>query len=235
MTMPRVVRALLAMSLASAGACSSADSDERPRAVVGGTLSDEQRYEVAAADAWKAAESALEGDEFKVERRHRDDCGGKLVARREDGHRVTVTIHAPDRARPEISVYVEPGDPKLAQELQIRIGEKLSLKKAQAALLGETVLEASYEVDLETGLAAVERCCRALGLEQTLVQRLEGRARVLARSRERGAVRFVLRAGEEAAETQVVLSCDAAAEGGEKEFLRGIRRELERQLYPPAD
>src|SRR6185295_2006389 len=125
---------VLSIGLAAVGACSSGDVEEPSKAIVGGTLSDEQRYEVAAADAWKAAEAALEGDDFKVERRHRDECGGKLVARREDGHRVTVTIHAPDRASSEISVYVEPADPSLVQAIQIRIGEKLSLKKAQSDL-----------------------------------------------------------------------------------------------------
>ncbi len=232
MTLPRGV--LLALGLASAGGCSSNDVEEPEKAIVGGTLSDELRYEVSAADAMKAAEAALEGDDFKVERRHRDECGGKLVARREDGHRVTVTIHAPDRTSSEIAVYVVPADPGLVQAIQIRIGEKLSLKKAQSNLLGECTLEASYEIDLRTAVSAVERSSRELGLEQTLSQHEESRARIEVRSRDRRVVRFLLSSGESPSETRFVLSTDPTADGGEKEFLRRVRRELERHLFPPA-
>ena len=147
-------RATAVLTLSLLAACSAGPEKDQapPREIAGGVLVLEQAFEVSAADAWKAADGALEGGEFKVERRRRDDCGGKIVARREDGHRVTVTIHAPERAAAEVTVLVEPGDHGLLDTIQKRIGEKLSLKKARSELLGDTVLEASYDVDLGTAL-----------------------------------------------------------------------------------
>jgi hypothetical protein len=228
--------AVLAFCLLAA--CSGASTDEAggQPVLVGGTLSEEQTFEVPAAEAWKAAEEALEGEEFKVERRHRDDCGGKFVARREDGHRVTVTIHAPEREAAEVAIYVEPADPDVVRAIQERLLEKLSLKKARADLFDETLIEASYEVDLEQALGAAERACRALSLEVTQRQREKSRARVEARDGDSRRVRFsVSRDEADPAETKVVFETERAPRGGEKEFLRRVRRELERHLFPPAD
>ncbi len=227
--------AVLALGLLSA--CSSEEEvgQAPPREIAGGVLVLEQAYEVSAADAWKAADAALEGGDFKVERRRRDDCGGKIVARREDGHRVAVTIHAPERSAAELTVVVEPGDRQLLDTIQRRIGEKLSLKKARSELLGDTVLEASYEVDVGSAFEAAERTCRVLSLEVELLRREPERARLEARDRDGRPVRFALhRSDGAAAETEVVLSTQETG-GGEKEFLRRVRRELERHLFPSSD
>ena len=222
-----------ALVLLSACSGSPDESEPAPRSVVGGTLGDEQAFDVPAAEAWKAAEAALEGEELAVERRRRDDCGGKIVARREDGHRVTVTIHAPERAAAEVAVYVEPADRGLMEAVQRRIGEKLSLKRAQADLSGDTSVETSYEIDLDVGLEAAEQACRALAMDLTVRHREKERARLEAKDRDERRVRIVLHKAEgDASTTEIRLSTDATAAGGEKEFLRKVRRELEQHLFP---
>jgi hypothetical protein len=223
--------AVLALGLLAA--CSGAPKEEpaRPDAT-GGVLILEQAYDVPAADAWKAAGAALEEGEFTIERRRRDDCGGKIVARREDGHRVTVTIHAPQRSTAEVTVVVDPADRQLLDTIQKRIGEKLSLKKARSDLLADTVLEASYEADVDRVIAAAERACSALSLEIDLVRRDQGRARLEARGRDNRVVRVGLRQADGG--TQVVLSTQETG-AGEKDFLRRFRRELERHLFPSSE
>jgi hypothetical protein len=227
--------AVLALGLLAACSLEQGGSQTPPREIAGGVLVLEQAYEVSAADAWKAADAALERGEFKVERRRRDDCGGKIVARREDGHRVAVTIHAPERSAAEITVVVEPGDRELLDTIQRRIGEKLGLKKARSDLQGDTVVEASYAVDLGGAYAAAERTCRVLSMDVELLRREPERARLEARDRDGRPVRFTLHGTDgDAAATEVVISTQEAG-GGEKEFLRRVRRELERHLFPSSD
>jgi len=227
---------LIVLAVALLSACASSDDGEPERTVVGGTLSDEQSYEVPAAEAWKAVEAALEGSEFTVERRRRDDCGGKIVARREDGHRVTVTIHAPERKAAEIAVYVEPADQALVHAVQERIGAKLSLKKARSDLFGETSLEASYEIGLEAAVTVVLRACRALAFEVVVQQREKERARIEVRDRNSPPVRFTLQQGEaDPSETRIVIATEKTPEGGEKDLLRRVRREVERHLFPASE
>jgi hypothetical protein len=236
-TMIRNCLVALALSLPAACAGDPEEAAPAPGAEsITGALADEQRYPVPVAEAMKAAETALRSGDFKIERKRRDDCGGKIVARREDGHRVTVTIHAPERAVTEIAVYTEPADRRLVEFLHARIASTLGLKKAQAELFGETTLEASYEVDLETGMAAAENACRTLALEVTLKRQDQDRARLEARDIDARPVRFALRrTAAPSAETEVVLSTETVPGGGEKEFLRRIRRELERRLFPSSE
>jgi hypothetical protein len=227
------------LALGVLAACSSEPEPVKNPATVRefarGVLVLEQAYEVSAADAWKAADSALEGGEFTVERRRRDECGGKIVARREDGHRVAVTIHAPERSAAEITLVVDPGDRDLLDTIQKRIAEKLGLKKASSALLGDTVLEASYEVDLDSAVGAAQRAFRALSLEVELLHRDRERARLEARDPEGRRLRLALhRTDGDFPATEVVLSAKETG-GAEKELLRRVRRELERHLFPSSD
>jgi hypothetical protein len=234
--MTRVSRGSAVLALGLLAACSSEHAEDRTaRELSEGVLVLEQAYDVSAADAWKAAKAALEGEEFKVERRRRDDYGGKIVARREDGHRVTVTIHAPERASAEVTLVVEPGDRGLLDTIQRRLEEKLSLKKARAELLGDTVQESSYEVDLTAALAAAERACHVLVLEVEFLHRDAERARLEARDRDGRALRFTLHATDGASpETEIVISTQESW-GGEKELLRRVRREMERHLFPSSE
>ena len=235
--MRMVSRRATVLALGLLGACSTEPEEERAsaRESAGSVLVLEQAYEASAADAWKAVEAALEGGDCTVERRRRDDCGGKIVARREDGHRVTVTIHAPERSAAEVTVIVDQGDRDLVDTIQRRIGEKLSLKKARSQLLGDTMLEASYGIDLGSALAAVERTCRAMSMEVEFLLRERERARLDARDRNGRPVRFALRQIDgDAPGTEVVVSTQETG-GGEKEFLRRVRRELEHHLFPSGD
>ena len=233
--MKKSSRGSAVLALGLLGACSAEPAQDRAaREVPESVLVLEQAYEVPAADVWKAAAAALEGEEFKVERRRRDDYGGKIVARREDGHRVTVTIHAPERAPAEVTIVVEPADRGLLDTIQRRLEEKLSLKKARAELLGDTVQESSYEVDLGTALLAAERACHVLALEVKLLRRDPERARLEARDRDGRSLRFTMHETDGASpETEIVISIPEAW-GGEKELLRQVRRELERHLFPSS-
>jgi hypothetical protein len=232
-------RSLVVLLLSLPAACAEPEAEPpsaADRESVTGVLAEEQRYSAPVAEVMKAAVAALGSDDFRIERRRRDDCGGKIVARREDGHRVTVTIHAPERSVAEVSVYVEPADRELVELLHARIGGKLSLKKAKADLFGESSLEVTYEIDLETGLAAAERTCRALALEVTLKRQEQDRARLEARDDDSRLLRFALRRTAAApAEIEVVLSTETRPGGGEMEFLRKVRRELERHLFPSSE
>ncbi len=185
---------------------------------------------------WKAVEAVLEENDFKLERRRRDECGGRITARREGGPRVVVTIHASERSRAEIALYVEPADRAQADLLQAKIEEKLGLKRAHADLFGETSVESSYEADLALGTAAAKRACAALELELTQVQVDSSRARIEGRDSQSRHVRFKMRLTEgRSDEIEVILSTDSTAAGDEKEFLRKVRREFERHLFPAGE
>lgn len=189
--------------------------------------SDVVRYDLPLADVWAAAEEAVLEEDVAVERRILHHRGGRLVVRRVDGHRVKVSVRAAGEST-DSAVRVEPGSPSLAQMVQGRIGEKLSLKRARADLFGERTLELTPEADLGRCMDAAERACRAVGLDVVHRHLDESGGRLAARDASGRVVRITLRPADQS--TGATLSTDASAD-----LLRSVRREFERQLFPVAE
>ena len=137
-----------------------------------------------------------------------------------------VTAVGPTAAR--VAVAVTPPNTTLAAMVQGRIGERLSLRKAQAELFGETSVETVYPRSLEASLAAAEQTCRSLDLEIVRRMTQEGHARVEGRDRRSRAIRFSFRRiGDGKSETAVMFT----AEYAEENVIEHLRREFERQLF----
>jgi hypothetical protein len=225
----------LALVLSLLGACGVPEPVVAPQAV-GVVGIDEVRYTVPATEAWKAAEMALSGESFKIQWRRRYDCGGKIVATRSGGYRVTVTVHAPERSASEVSISAEPPDRELVGKIQARIGANIGGKLASADLFGNTSSESSYEIPLDTAIVAAERTCGALSLEVIFKRVDRDRGRLDAVDRAGRPARFYFHKVDGSAdETGLILTTETAADGGEKDFLRNVRKEFERHIYVPSE
>jgi len=231
-------RLLLVLAAALIPACASREADTPPPPSMrsdAGVVSEDQTYRVPVGRAWKAMLAALESADCRVQGRRRDECGGRIVARREDGRRVLVLVHAAERQLSEILIYVEPPDRALLDSIRLRLEEKLSLAKARSDLFGDNSVEASYDIDLDSAVEAAERACRALGLDVTFSQRREDRVKIEAKGLDDRTLRVSLGPGD--AETdgiQVMLSAGSTPADQAKDFLHQARKELERQLFPAA-
>jgi len=226
----RTLRVFVAVLLALTAACQS--SKGRDADAVAQARSDERRYELPAAQVWAATQSAVEEDGAVVELRRPASDGGEIVARRSEGPRVQATVTAMEPHATRVVVAILPPNAALAGMIQNRIGERLSLRQAQAHLFGETSVETVYPRSLAASLAAAEQTCRALDFE--IVRRMthEGHARVEGRDRNSRAIRFSFRRiGNGNAETAVMFT----AEGATQDALEHLRREFERQLFPARD
>jgi hypothetical protein len=193
---------------------------------------EERRVELPAAQVWIAAQSAVAEDGAVIALRRATSDGGEIVARRPEGHRVQVTVIAVDGQSTRVSVAVSPSNGTLAAMIHGRIGDRLSLRKAQSELFGETSVETVYDRSLEAALAAAEETCRAMELEVVRRKTEDAEARIEARDRDSHAIRFSLRRiGGGGAETAVMFTAEAA--GGDT--LDILRREFERRLFPARD
>jgi hypothetical protein len=131
-----------------------------------------------------------------------------------------------------VHVIVSPPNGALATMIQGRIAERLSLRKAQAELFGETSAETVYDRPLETCVAAVEETCRALGLDIVRRMTLEAQVRIEARTAESRTMRFSLRRiGNRHLETAVMFTVERSPAG----TLDRLRQEFERHLDPAGN
>jgi hypothetical protein len=225
-----MIRVALALLLALPAACGFAAHDGAAGALEQGI--DDHRYELAAAEVWTAAESILRQDDATLESRRRDGDDGAIVARLPNGNHATVTIAAIEPHATRVAVAVSPPSAALAGKIQGRIGERLSLRKAQAELFGEISVKTAYPRSLDACAAAAERTCRSLDLEIVGQFTREPLARVEARDRGSRPIRFSLRRiGERGEETVVTITAEAAW-GSDGESLESLRREFERHLFP---
>lgn len=197
----------------------------------GGVHPSVQRYPMDVAAVWRAAEEVAAEDEVTIERRRRRGPGGFLLGRRVDGRRMRVAVRELPEGAAEAEVCLDPGNRELAGEVQVRIGEKLSLRKARSELFGERSVEGTYAADLNRCMEAAEKTCRALDLEVVHRQLEESGGLLEARDVAGRAVRIALKPSGARGATGSVLSVD----GGETDLLRRLRGEFDRQLTPTAD
>jgi hypothetical protein len=221
------VGAILLAAIPAAPGCSGTSGGEDGEAAAA-VRPDERRYELPAAQVWAATQSAVEEDGGAVELRRPASDGGEIVARRPEGARVQAIVTAVGPTAARASVAVTPPNTALAAMIQGRIGERLSLEKAQAELFGETSVETVYPRSLEASVAAAEQSCRSLDLE--IVRRItqESHARVEGRDRSSRAIRFSFRRiGDGNSETAVMFTAESAGE----DAIEHLRREFERHLF----
>src|SRR5690349_22351539 len=103
--------ALMALCLAACGAADRrhppSDREEGPRKV-------ERDYGKPAAEVWRAARAAIEEMELTIDDDRHDQLGGRIVARRASGDRLTVDVVSLDEHRTKVVVEVDPGNGNLA-------------------------------------------------------------------------------------------------------------------------
>jgi hypothetical protein len=223
---------MLAMLLLT-GACSSPPPDPEAAAFDDGPSVDPlvRFYDAPLSSVWAAAEEALVEEGVVLSRRRRGANRGVLVGHGGLDLRVKVRVRSQTAERTEAGVEILPRNTALAEMIQDRIGDKLSLGRAKAALFGETSLERTYRDDLSACMAAAEGACRALNLDVVHKHLAESRGRLEARDGSGRSARFTMRStGGPSRRTEAVLTTDAAGDGGEKEFLLRIAREFERDL-----
>ena len=190
-----------------------------------------RRYDAPLAGVWRAAEDALVEEGVVIERRRRKETRAIVAGHGGLGLRVKVRIRSEAGGHTEAGVDIVPRNPALAEMILDRIGDKVSLGRAKADLFGETSLERTYSDDLKHCMAAAEEACRVLNLDIVHKHLLESRGRLEARDGSGRAARFTLRSVEGSERrTEAVLTTDATADGGEKDFLHRIVREFERKL-----
>jgi len=223
-------RIAFVLLLALPAACGAPAPAGAPLQNVPETGADEHRYQLPAAQVWTAVQAALAEDAAAVDLRRPASDGGKIVVRRFEGPRVTANVAAVDRNAARVSIVVSPPNATLAAMIQSRIGERLSLRKAQADLFGESSVENVYERSLESCIRAVEQTCRELNLEIVRRMSVDENTRIEARDRSSRAIGFSLRPiGQGGAETAVMFTVEASGNG--EEVTDPLRREFERRLF----
>ena len=233
----RTLRTVLALLLAIPVSCGASLPEDEPAApeTAGVTSTDERRYELPAAQVWSAAVAAVAEDGATVESRRPASDGGEIVARRPEGHRMQLSVTAMEPHAARVVIAVTPPNATLAAMIQGRIGERLSLRKAQADLFGETSIETVYARSLEEAVAAAEETCRALELEITERTDQDDHVRIEARDRKSRPMRLSFRRiGEDGAETAVMFTVETAR-NGDADSPDGLRREFERRLLPARE
>jgi len=225
-------RSGLSVLLAFAAACGSTSSDDQGVLVPADSSLEEHRYELPAAEVWAAAEAAMAEDGAILELRRAASDGGEIVARWPEGHHVRATATAVEPLATRVVVVVSPPNSALASMIQGRIAERLSLRKAQADLFGETSVETVYDHPLEACVAAVEETCRALGLDIVRRMTLDAQVRIEARTAESRTIRFSLRRiGNRHVETAVMFTAERSPAGS----LDRLRQEFESHLNPAGN
>ena len=226
------LRSGLAVLLSLAAACGSAPSGGDGDSVSAESSTEEHRYELPAAEVWAATQAAVAEDGAIIELRRAASDGGEIVTRRSEGPHVRATATAVEPFATRVVITVSPPNSALASMIQGRIAERLSLRKAQAELFGETSVETVYGRRLEICIAAVEETCRALGLEIVRRMKFDDHCRIEARHAESRTMRFSLRRiGDRDVETAVMFT----AERSPAAELDRLRREFERHLEPAGN
>jgi hypothetical protein len=195
-----------------------------------------RRHDAPLSRVWTAAVETLEEEGIVLSRRRRGTSRGVLVGNSGMGLRVKVRLHSEIGERTEASVDILPPAPALAASIQDRIGDRLSLGKAKAAVFGRTSLERAYRDELDHCMAAAELACRSLNLDVVHKHQMETRGRLEARDESGRSARFTLRSAEgPGGGTEAVVTTESTPDGGEEEFLLRVVREFERSLIPAAE
>lgn len=156
----------------------------------------ERRYGKPVDTVWDAAVAAVKSCDLRIDTDRHDDLGGELVARRADGHRVSIALSAVDKNSSRAAIRVEPGNRELADLVHERLADKLGMGEAKAAFLGGNTADAVYSLDVPRALAAADRSAKALNFIVTGQEIRDDAAHLDARSSDSTPVRFKMTPAE---------------------------------------
>jgi hypothetical protein len=119
-------------------------------------------YARPADEVWRAVTSTVQELGLEVERNQHDALGGEIAAQRANKDRVTIEARSLDAQNTRLAVAVAPGDRNLAEMIQDRIAQKLGLGVPRAGLSAGSVVEGTYDAELEACVQAAQRAVEAL-------------------------------------------------------------------------
>lgn len=222
---------LMTLCLAACGAPhrkpSPPDRDEGPRKV-------DRDYGKPAAEVWRAALAVMEALELTVDDDRHDKLGGRIVARRASGDRLTVDVVSLDEHRSKVVVEADPGNGNLATTVHDKLTEQLGLSKAKTSHFGGNSVTGKYSCTLSRGAAAAEQVVRKLGLELLSIDVREESATVDARDDASIPIRFLFtRMDKETIKAQFTVGTTPGAAA--KATAKRLKSEFERNLFPPVE
>lgn len=222
---------LMVLSFSACGAPnrmhSSSDREQGPRRV-------ERDYGKPAADVWRAAVTALEAMDLMLDDDRRDPPGGRIVARRASGDRLTVDVVSLDEHRSKVVVELDPGTGNLATMVQDKLTEQLGLSKAKTSRFGGNSVTGKYSCTLSRGVRAAEQVIRRLSLELLSIDVREQEASVDARDEASIPIRFLFtRVNNETIKAQFTVGATPSVAA--RTTAKRLKSEFERDLVPPVE
>ncbi|HLY75718.1 MAG TPA: DUF3568 family protein [Planctomycetota bacterium] len=190
----------------------------------------ERRYGKPLDTVWDAAVAAVKSLDLRIDTDRHDELGGELVARRADGHRISIALSAGDKDVTRAAIRVEPGNRELAGLVHERLADKLGMGEAKAAFLGGNTVEDVYSVDFPHALAAADRSAKALKFIVTGQETRDDAAQLDARTPDSTPVRFRMTlAGTPAGATRVTFIAGHGKTDMSKTLIAQMKAEFDRQ------
>jgi len=223
-----IVGAAAAIGLLSS--CITIDKPAPPKPGDPGANIVERRYGKPLDKVWDAAVAVVKGADLRIDTDRHDDLGGELIARRADGHRVSIALNAVDKTNTRAAIRVEPGNRELADLVHERIAEKLGIGEAKAAFLGGNTVDAVYPLDFPRALAAADRSAKALKFIVTGQDTRDDGAQLDARTADSTPVRFKMtHAASPAGATSVMFIAGHGKTDTSKTLIAQMKTEFDRQ------
>ena len=167
--------------------------------------------------------------DLRIDTDRHDDLGGELVARRADGHRISIALSAGDKTSTRAAIRVEPGNRELAELVHERLADKLGMGEAKAAFLGGNTVDAVYPLDFPRALAAADRSARTLKFIVIGQEAKDDAAHLDARTADSTPVRFQMAAGTGAGSTKVTFIAGNGKTDSSKTLIAQMKAEFDRQ------
>jgi len=181
-------------------------------------------------EVWDAAVAAVKSLDLRIDTDRHDELGGELVARRADGHRISIALSAGDKNITRVAIRVEPGNRELAGLVHERIADKLGMGEAKAAFLGGNTVDAVYPFGFPGALAAADRSAKALNFIVTGQETRDDAAQLDARTPDSTPVRFKMtHAGSPAGATKVTFIAGHGKTDTSKTLIAQMKTEFDRQ------
>ncbi|HYE98785.1 MAG TPA: DUF3568 family protein [Planctomycetota bacterium] len=220
---------LTAALVLAAAACKSESGVFSERDFGTGANTVERTYAMPTDKVFDASLEAVKAMDLRVVEDRRDALGGRIVAERADGRKVTVSLRSPREKTTSVDVRVDPGDRPMAERIHESIADKAGLGKVSTGLFGDASRTATYDADVERARQAAERAARSLQLTAIRTER-EGDtlwvdAREAATSQP---VRFSVE--KDASKVNVTFIADSG-----KDMADRMRAAFEKELRPLAD
>jgi len=189
----------------------------------------ERRYGKPVEKVWDAAVAAVNSLDLRIDTDRHDELGGELVARRADGHRISIALSAGDKTSTRAVIRVEPGNRELAELVHERLADKLGMGEAKAAFLGGNTVDAVYPLDFPRALAAADRSAKALKFIVIGQETKDDAAHLDARTADSTPVRFQMTAGTGAGSTKVTFIAGNGKTDSSKPLIAQMKAEFDRQ------